>query len=211
MTRRIGLVGAPQTGKTELAGVFTLLELNFANLNEVGYGLRKRDSPLRPAYDRLLPPGCISDDGKMQAAYYQYLAYKAPPGTLAQILALEEETIAQAGAQYKAPDARPVVLNWEYLYRQLGTIQLDHLMVLYCNDGVWFNRMRRRAVARGWTGGELSDETLQRWMAAAEYEQDRIIGAARTQLHPEQYSLVDTSAPDWGEAAIAFELERLLG
>jgi dephospho-CoA kinase len=204
MTVTIGLTGLPQSGKTELEQVFVSCGFTFLNLNRiVGGNMRCAESPLRPRYDELVPKG-IRPDGKHSLEYYACLAND--PGLIEKILEMEEPRCIEE-ANRLVQSGEKIVVNWEYHFRNLGSIPLDHLLVLNCFDeSVWFERLRIRAQSRATIEREFDSDLIRQFMAAALYEWSRFETALATCPFP--YTVLDTSASDWGEKNLRRELAK---
>lgn len=209
MSRRIiGLTGHFQAGKQELGHVFTGAGWAFIDLNVFAERARLEDNDVHRAYEREGLLGTILPNGRRNPLYYQKVAHVH--GTHARIMDAELPVVTRMTRKVLAShEGDALVLNWGYLYRMLGDLPLDHVLVFQSNKDIWYQRIRRRIIAMGWPPEtSLTDDQILEFIQGTEMEPERVLGAVSSRF-PDQHTVFDTSAPDWGEEALRAYLTSL--
>ena len=206
----IALTGAPQSGKSELGPLIDGLEnVQYFNLNQRGYKLRRKGSEHRYFYDSVVPD-CIHDNGRFRAEYYMTIMQNRR--LIDQILEFEVPKI-QAYAEEIITDQTEgdiIVASWEYWPMIFKKVTPDHVMYLHCTDqSKWYEKLRKRAKDRGYVGPPIPDAVLNQMMSAAKYDPNGMLSDIQSSIPPERLTIIDTSPDDWNQGAVMKAARKL--
>ena len=197
--RIVGLTGPVQNGKIQLTHVFQKCGWTFVDLNDATYNFRVKGTP---EYDRLqsMIAGSIDDEGVETGTFYQAMT----PALYCQLLSGYTDLVRKAAVMACAnrkPDER-IVLSWEYLARIAPGLPIDHFFLFGSARQIWFDRMRARAVELSDGKWMPTDAWLEGVVKTLDVEPDTISVELRAVARPEQITVIDVGAADWGEAKL---------
>ncbi|MFA5048173.1 MAG: dephospho-CoA kinase [Patescibacteria group bacterium] len=205
--RIIGLTGSLQSGKTELAHVFSHGGFCFADLNDFANAVRQPGSPWYDEYVRLGLEDDIYDDGHKKTSYY--LKVLSDPELFQAMMAIElpaVKSLFEIALFNKQPEM-PVILNWGYAYKYLGQIPMEHVIVFQARKEVWLRRLLRRAERLGIRG--MNTKYMLQLVANIDMEPEVILEKVRAHMD-DRVTVFDTSDDDWGECQLPQVLAPLL-
>lgn len=207
MRRIIGVTGPMQSGKQEVGEVWGTLGWHFLDLNPFVNEVHRRDRDGLYARVGLAPLG-LTPDGSETAFYYQKL-YRDPDAH-AIVQPHEAEYVRNRVCELlpTLPHER-IVLSWGYLFQIHRWFSLDHLLIFEAKREVWLNRVRRAWARLSQAQTSFSDDEILALARKIEMDPDQIREEIEESTRPGSWSIVDTSADDWGESALRAELQRL--
>lgn len=210
MRRRmiIGVTGSMQSGKQEVGPVWSALGWHWLDLNDLVDDVHRRDRDSFYTELGLAPLG-LKPNGRETFFYHQKI-YRLPEVHRAAQDHEEAYVLERLLEMLPGINSDRIVLNWGYVYKLLGHgIPFDHVMVFHTQQRVWLDRIHRANRERlGWEGDPLPDDGIIDMAQTIEMDADVIRRRVAEQMG-QNWSLIDSSGDDWGEANLRQELVRL--
>lgn len=201
---RLGLTGSFISGKTELAHVFQRLGLYFFDLNDLANTVRGVGSPWYAQYRKLGLTRHFSCDGHKKTSYY--LKVMDDPELFQKMMAIELPAVELGiEAMTSRIKRRHMVINWGYLYKYMGRVEFDHVIVFQSSREVLIKRVIERCRE---INTPITRAQVERLLKSIDMEPEPILEAVRAQMG-DKVTVFDTSADDFGESKLSKMLNDL--